>query len=236
MKKFFALVVIFCSAVVLVGCGRADDNRSMQYSWTVGLQMRHELSSEMITDGAVDSIREHLTSATYDKDINFNVRHIGAELRIDLRIADFDTFLTFVGQDLDDLDIVDFEVRERLFFIERTQTFENPLHLAMNRLQEINQFVRTQANVSATAPENFFVFRSTFRRSNVEGAYESRSTLAAFYYYFNSEAEYVVLFDRFANQPIWYAIGLLSAGVFMGGLFLVLRKPNTLQKPESVVE
>jgi len=43
------------------------------------------------------------------------------------------------------------------------------------------------------------------------------------HYYYIYDREYIELFDRFANQPIWYAIGLGATMIFMGGLYFMLK-------------
>ena len=236
MKKILVLFVAI-AALGLAGCSSRNNDGQEVFPWPVIFVIKYELNTEIISQDAVAGINIFLQSRTQNIDATAKAHHAGKTLQIEIEFDNYKTFLQFNGinPDEDDLKVIDIQFRERLFFLERTITFENPWLVIQDNMTAVNQIdqeVRTrvgQANIKGDA-EHIFVLRSSFRRTNVTGNYKNENMIIAHYYYFRGNGEnvpeQVKLFDRFANQPIWYAIGLGATGIFMLGMYFVLRKPK----------
>ena len=112
------------------------------------------------------------------------------------------------------------DISRGVFFIERTRTIPNPWALkTQNTIRHAFEYM-FGANVET---EISYIFASSHRRTRVEGATLERRGLAWFYIFENYEDD-IVIFDRFANTPIWYVIGVGATVIFMAGLWFILRR------------
>lgn len=108
----------------------------------------------------------------------------------------------------DDLQtVVHYEFITKMFYYERTQTFTNPLKLIT--LDDEAEYT--------------LVFISQIRRTSVTGNYASDTNGLTYNYYFKPDVDEIVIFDRFANQTMWYVCALGATALFMLATYLFLR-------------
>ena len=239
MKKVLALVIVFMSAsVFFAGCNPGTKESMETYPWQVIMVMKYTLSSETINAGAVGGIETFLDKEMEKVNGHAELHKSGKVLQIQLHFNTYRAFLNYNGfNNSESVRVVTFKMEETLFFFNRTQTFENPWLVLerndkMQRVNAINGEVEKWVGISAiTKVEHVFVFASSFRRTDVTGNYKMERDFSNYFYFFrgnsNAESEKVpeniVLFDRFANQPIWYVIGLGVTLIFGVGLYFGLR-------------
>jgi hypothetical protein len=213
------------------------------YAWTVVLAFEYQLKddAEKIT-GIDEAAFNNLFSGAG------RVFAKGKTLRAELAFQNYDAFLDFVvpteeRENYDDK-IVDFLYEEKTFFIERTQKFRNPWAVVDEFPTRVNEFksnvvllfdsflVDANGEVGGTpVVKDMFIFESPYRRSDVAGA-KYENAFYIFYYYLGTAEQNpeIVIFDRFANQPIWYLLALLGTAAVVGiswAIFAFFRSRKT---------
>ena len=250
---FFAFVGLTFTATFLSGCGTLDPEYRT-YPWTVVLMMRFTLPSGDTNQSAIDNVLSYIDDdVLYGVDARGSVGQSGSSLLVELRFThtcdndceevcarNFYNFSNFFSLDTDSEtlnNIVLFEWTESLFFFERTQTFKNPWIMAqggdMSSIHRVETRVRSQFTNIGENFEKFYVFQSAIRRSTMDNAYRSENMISHFNYFFRSCGETavqeIVIFDRFANQPMWYIIAVGGRVVFMTGFYFILRPRKVRQ-------
>ena len=136
------------------------------------------------------------------------------------------------------------EIVSSPFFLERTLTIPNPI---VPSLLETNS-LRTQRIIDhltqefgGTADVSFiYVFGSSFRRSdsNSPVAVERRGDawFHIFPVYEPQDLGDIIIFDRFANTPIWYGIGIAATVLFMAGIWFALRSRHPAPDQNSALQ
>jgi len=89
--------------------------------------------------------------------------------------------------------------------------------------------------------QRVFVFESNFRRTKVTGHFLRRNEISTFDYYFKETTDEITIFDRDANQPMWYAMGICATVIFMFVTYLVVansrkRRYNTSATSSTEVQ
>ena len=120
-----------------------------------------------------------------------------------------------------------------LLFVDRTITLSNPysrfLDTTANPTAQLLRDFNQIFNPNAAEPKNLaYMFTSSFRRTHVNSDTIEHDLLRInwkyFFYIDPSNPTDIVIHDRFANTPIWYGIAILLTILFMGGLYIVLRR------------
>ena len=128
------------------------------------------------------------------------------------------------------------DISRGVLFIERTRTIPNPWSAILadgnnGGTRAIKDEFERIFGVSNIESEITYLFVSAHRRTTTNADEIERHGLAWFYIFGDLEED-IVLFDRFANTPIWYVIGVGATVIFMAGLWFVLRgraRNNALQ-------
>jgi len=223
MRKLCAIFAILLVSVTFAGCGVKSTEDT--YPWQVILGITFEMKNEQILAGAVGTLKEKLDTP--------HVTHLGAkkELHIVFVFKDFSKFNTHFEMNVSDK--IDVEIITKTFFRERTITFKNPW-VAVSENEEardvtagIVETVRSTVTASyldpAILPEYYYIFASSIRRTNVPNSTRSQIT-GNYDYVFDDSTDEVLIFDRFANQPIWYGIAVGAAGIFMIAAYLLFAR------------
>ena len=240
LKKFTVFVMVLLTALVFTGCGVKTTEYSAKYPWPVILILKYELNPTTAdTTDAIKNINTYLDNLTKDKNIETGVYTDDSALEIQLGFEDYETFLDFNGVTKSDDElakVVGVKMEEKTFFYERTETFENPWKTIsgnMEKIIAINEEINT-ASLNYTSVEYFFIFDSSMRRTSVPAAYKSENMIADYFYYFYGDSgtrtDEIVIFDRFQNDPIWYVLAVIGAGVFMVAVYLIFRGKESKAK------
>ena len=184
--------------------------------------------------------QERLIQFNYGK--THTVQHSENHLRLQITFNNLASYIYFNEYDLnyvrfiriDQTAIVpstDVSVNWGLFFVERRVTMPNPFRLFFEgegtRAGKVLNFLK--AEFPEEEPYLVYMMLFSTRRTDTN-AYDSRRTpdLFGWEHVFITQAgeapEDIVIFDRFANPPIWYAIGIVATMIFMLVLYLLVRK------------
>lgn len=130
-----------------------------------------------------------------------------------------------------------------LFVIWRTITIPNPYqrffiaenapnsHLIMKKFND-------EFNGGRVVTENFYIFLSSSRRTEVNSD-ETVKTLSGYEYYFRvSEVNQkdVIIRDRFANTPIWYVLAVVATAGAMAAFYFILKSREKRKIIKAVTE
>ena len=234
-------------AGIFAGCARPDVEEPDP--WPVGIAFKYELTDDHISESVQDKIMDYLNELA--KGVERHALTVGAyasgdTMQIMLRFASYKSFLRFNGVNPtpEKMNFYSRTISKKAFFVERTITFVNPwiaLEDHTLRLDELDHFMRTAgAGVAPEVPtEHIYIFESDTRRTKMSGSYHTENTIAKYNYYYHADGTNavteIVVFDRFANQPLWYGLGLAATAIFMGGLYLILRKKTVVTPPTPIV-
>lgn len=152
----------------------------------------------------------------------------------------YQSYYNFSGVNLTSTANRTIETKTSLFFIERTITLSDPYERffdpSNNKAAAILDKFNEEFNASEDSHVDYgYSFSSTFRRTQVNSYKNDFSPADGIWqYYFNvssdptdpDAAKQIIIFDRFANTPIWYGIALAAALLFMVGMYVVLSKKS----------
>jgi len=210
--------------------------------------MQYQLQSETVPEGAVDAFKSWFKNQAGELGVGnivIEVGRSGTTLQVVVIYRNYKTFAQFNGLSTEDedLEIVSYKSTENLFFFEHTQTFPNPWvtlrsdAASIDRTTEINNEILKLFTLSPNNETLYaFVFRSWVKRSDVTGAYKMEDHFTFFDYYVRGSGEnvpeYITVFDRRANTPIWYVIGVGATLVFMAVAYVVFRATSRQRKKD----
>jgi hypothetical protein len=130
-------------------------------------------------------------------------------------------------------------INESTFFSDRTITLANPfnrLFTGVRSANAVNAFADAFNALGGEIDEYNYIFHSSFRRTNVVDADTRRDGLNHMYLFadISDEIGNIVIKDRFANTPIWYAIGVGIALVSMVLIYVTAKGRSKANKTGSV--
>jgi len=250
MKRFLLLCCLFLIVpVTFAGCAVKSAHEMAEYPWSVILVSKYELKDESVPAGAIDALSSFFSNQIGTSKIVCDVARIDKTLQIVLEFygdrnvkeqTGYKTFRQFYGlpSGKDDLRVVDFKLDVKAFFYERTQKFENPWKTVLEsesaKPDQINKEVEKWfgSALVSNVPEYVYLFESSFRRSSAEGAYKVVNNFSTFDYYYRASGDetvdQIVLFDRFENSPLWYAVAVGGTVLFMLLVYIIFA--NTRKK------
>jgi hypothetical protein len=83
-----------------------------------------------------------------------------------------------------------------------------------------------------------YVFSSSFRRTEVKNTVNQEQIGRTFNYIFTygdqNGTDEIVIFDRFANTPIWYGLAVLTSGIFIAGTYIIISRKRSGETPTPV--
>ena len=118
-------------------------------------------------------------------------------------------------------------------FNDRTTTLASPYARFFdtsnnNTTAELLHDFKTQFGDIGQTKNLGYMFTSSFRRTHVNSDTTQHDLLRTnwkyFFYIDPDNPTAIIIKDRFANTPVWYGIAILSTILFMGGLYLVLKR------------
>lgn len=128
----------------------------------------------------------------------------------------------------------------RTFVIWRTTTIPNPYNRYFKsenapNSQEIVERFNNDFNGGRPITENFYVFSTTTRRTETNAIKVEHNVLNYEYWFRvnSTNEEGVILRDRFANTPIWYAMAIVATAVAMAIFYFVMKELEKRKKHES---
>ena len=209
------------------------------------------MASETVPADALDALDTTITEMIGDYDMYAYVSASQGILQVELYFNSFTAFFDWNKVPEIERPVgVNRTITESAFFVDRELSFENPWVL-LERLDEEHD-TRARINAieararelftfaSANYKQYFFVFESTTRRSSVPSAYRHDNLIVFHSYFFRGNTigydtapPYIVIIDRFANQPLWYGLGLIATAIFMGIVLVILK---TRQKKAPSIE
>lgn len=175
-----------------------------------------------------------LVTFTYGKDVD--LRLADSELVLELEFDNRESFLYFNELDArnaqPEVDIV-----WRTFFVERTITMQNPFQRFLegegNRTMALIQFFNEELSTSDEEITLAYHFGSSFRRTSSNATYVERFAdgwMHIFVAESIAELDDIIIFDRFANTPAWYGVGVGATALFMIVLWMLLRPRTNLNQ------
>ncbi|MCL2755482.1 MAG: hypothetical protein FWE45_00300 [Firmicutes bacterium] len=124
-------------------------------------------------------------------------------------------------------------IERGIFFVERTITMQNPFRTFFenedsNRSMGIINHFKYEFNATTDDLSFIYVIGSSFRRTDTNATTSRRASNGDYYYYFAAtsleDVQDIVVFDRFANTPAWYGVGIGATLLFMGIFFILAKK------------
>jgi hypothetical protein len=240
VKKFSFLFVVLFSAALFAGCSvnNADENYTRDYPWGVVLVMKFNLAdAALIPAGTITGLNEYMDGRAANLNMNTQIWADDKVMQIEMYFNDYESFLAFNKIAYNDETLnsaVTVEMKHGLLYDERTITFDNPLLTLGNKIElgKINTEVRARLGASVTGDaEYYYIFESTVRRSRVDNTYrEAENQGTAYVYFFDENPAKVVIYDRFANYPVWYggAVAATAAAMLIIYLHLKRKRSNLL--------
>jgi len=147
-----------------------------------------------------------------------------------LEFPDLKSYQTFTGLDLTQAPYRTVEMNETLFLVERTTTLASPQSRFFNptAISTLLTGFNSAFNQSGEGIHGGYVFLSNFRRTSVPAADKrvfDPATRVYEYQFFTATTlnNEIVIFDRFANTPMWYVVAVGGAIVVMAGFYLISR-------------
>ena len=213
---------------MFVGCSSNNVHESREYpqNWGVILVMRYELRSEEVDANLLKALLDDMDVMFHGAQNAFHQTWVrGTALQVELHFERYEDFTKFFGLNKELDKTIDFKLQEEMFFVHRTIKFDNPWNHVINNDKVVHLRERVSwhyaGQLSATVDRrDVFVFASATRRSSVEGSYRTDRNVGEYIYYFNSSVEQIVIYDKFANSPMWYVTGIGATIVFMGIVYL----------------
>ena len=150
-----------------------------------------------------------------------------------IEFENYKSFYDFNGINLTSEANRKIETKTSLFTEERTITLSDPytrfLNPAKNQTAQILSDFNNLFNDGGKVDMGY-IFASDFRRTKTNAPeHENNLTSGFWQYYYGvtndpADAQEIVIFDRFANTPIWYGVAIVATGLFMGAFYLMSRK------------
>jgi hypothetical protein len=223
VKKVLVAFLIIVSTLVFVGCGSVSTEKFARYPWTVVMVMKYSVEKDSMKESDIQALN------TFLKDKHGEAFAISDEIvQIQLEFKDYTTFLGFFSVSGVDLSKVVKVVRqEKLFFIEDTIEYDNP----WTTIGEHATIASINDQVQHKSVEYVYVLNISSRLTKAVGSYQHTDEISEHHYFFKDTVEKIVLFDRYENPPIWYAVGIGGTIVFMGavyGIFTVIQRRKTV--------
>ncbi|MCL2586809.1 MAG: hypothetical protein FWE31_01055 [Firmicutes bacterium] len=233
MKKFLLILVVFPVAFLLTGC---IEDRTVAYADGLIVQAIR-ISNASFGDATNAEIREVIADAELGLG-EFHINRSGNMLQIILEFGSRENFLAFNGVTISP-PVRDAEVEFVVtsFFVERTLTIPNPFYpvdtTAKNgTARDLSDLLVSE--FGGTGVQLFeYVFGSSIRRTSSNAEHIERYG-DGWFHFFTPEhlAEYdgyIIIFDRLANTPAWYGVGVAATLVFMLAVWLMFKGRNQPQ-------
>ena len=183
------------------------------------------------------------TDITFDYFVNYAIRHnnAGTHSTVSMRII-FGNFYSYVKYN--DLALTRVQVERSLFFIERTTKFnaytkffdsEGQSKKSAAIVSEFNKEFDLVTLEKTPKPEYLYVLAESMRRSETN-ATKTESEFGDYTYYFkvaNDRQNYVEIFDRRPNTPIWYGIAVGATVIAMGLFYIYIKSDMAIKKAEQ---
>lgn len=205
-------MLLLFPVVFLVGCsdiGISDD-------WPGGQVIQ---LITLTTNQSVSQIEAALEDIDYIEDVR---RHTSGDIEVILLFDNAEDFFRFNDIIFPSREAV-FKVVRTTFLVEQTITIQNPIYRFDNLIGASK--VADKAGETSFTVDVYYAFLTRVRltSSNSSRTERYQGYWAHFFTLDDAEdTEYVVLFLRTANTPIWYGIGVIATFIFMLGLWLVL--------------
>jgi len=165
-------------------------------------------------------------------------------------IIEFDNWESYVYFNEMDLQVIprtQVDINRGLFTIERTITMQNPFRTFFDNTYQVGTQNRTymlvqelnKLNGDVGDIELVYILHSSFRRGSTN-ATSSRRNIAegTWEYHFaitdTSDIPPIIIVDRFANTPIWYAIGVGATIIFMLGIYIISKSKSKIKSVDQV--
>jgi hypothetical protein len=226
VKKFFLFFALVSVSVSITGCAPKTTRTFNDYAWPVILIMQFELREVTVEQNAISSLKELIN--------NENVIHEQNILQVGLVFDNYDKFAEYFGINPNAYKSIDTQIVKSTFFYERTITFKNPwntvLGHARNKITSIHLAVTSLFNLKnpSADPGYIYVLSSSFRRTKVDNTIGREQNGRTFDYVFmyggQNGTDEIVIFDRFANTPIWYGSALFACGIFIACAYVTFLK------------
>jgi hypothetical protein len=212
-KKFLIACVFLFVGAGFSGCTNYNRDETIEYPWPIILIMKYELKTETVPMEALNNLSSQ---------IEWDIYQSGTTVQIEMYFENFAAFAELFHVEQFPVSVVQ---KQKLFFIERTIKFQNPLSVApLAPIDALNQKVAAAYTTYLNDGYNlYYVLESQTRRSRLDAAYKSENKTTHYLYYFKPDAAEIEIFDRFANQPIWYALALVGTGAFMAICYGILK-------------
>ena len=179
----------------------------------------------------------------YGKQVTIEIYEDTPTISLTLDFDNYYSFIWFNEIDLTTAREATIEWNENLFIRTRTVTMQNPFARFMEsgpdtRGMRLKRHFADGAGDIADL-QLVYVHLSSFRRTNAGEDYRRRNGEIWEYHFhanFGDDIPDIVIIDRVANPPIWYAMGVVAALLFMAGLYFVLkyRSGNNTQDIQSL--
>jgi len=230
VKKCALVLLILLSAALVAGCTQKPKEELIEYPWAVILVLKYELNDAEVPTNSIKELETELK-----KTLPVGVFHNDTDLQIQLEFKDYEAFMKFNGSEMA---AVKHRHEKKLFYIERTLTFENPWEVVdSTKINAITTEISGRGLLIKSDAKHFFVLETGFRRSSVETAYKSENLITHWNYYFYGCGEEapteIVLYDKFANQPAWYMVAIGATAIFMLLMFFVYRAKSKQPPPRN---
>ena len=235
VKKIFLLLAIIPLAFVLTGCDPVVDSDEQPPRNPSIVQV---LTTDVAAEATIDmnDLRTRLIAAhdfLNDDRVEFELQRGTTTVQLMMLFSRSDWFwfedLGTVARDITT------DLQRNAFFFQQTITIPSPF-TGQAQSQRTNNLVNWfyQEFSANTRVQNSVVLVSSFRRTRVDNSHRERHFDGWWYFFDVDEYGYledIVIFDRFANTPAWYGVGVGATAVFMLILWLVLR--NRRQTPSQ---
>jgi len=224
MKRFgLILCVLVMCGLGFSGCANYNGEKEQDYPWSVILIMKYDLKTETAPADALDQIKAQINPIMGENE--YSVWQSGTVVQIEMYFENYSAFAEMFH--VEQIAQVKVSTSEKLFFIERTIKFQNPIKDIKDKktLNDVDTKVKTAYGDYLTLNPYglYFVLESPTRRTKIETSYKHENVGLHYMYYFRNDVDQIEIFDRYANQPIWYVIGLGGTFVFMGLIWLYFK-------------
>ncbi|MCL2570383.1 MAG: hypothetical protein FWE16_04220 [Firmicutes bacterium] len=256
MKKFLIIPLLVFVAVTFVGCSsvtaavsRLPDGRVLQIvefrfdeTTTQNLFDTNEIYNflgdpkfGLTTTRSETTVIHNGESLTFTFGMYYTLERADYAIRLTLEFDNFDSYAYFNGIP-HDYDTQTIDIQRNVFFVERTITMPNPFATFFesnsNRTLDIINHFTAQFGANKDDLTLVYVLASPIRRTSTNATSNQRTIDTHFYFFESTYAnmiDEIVVFDRFANTPIWYGIGVGATVIFMLVLYSILKRKSDNQ-------
>jgi len=249
VKNLFCGVMIVFAAIIFSGCSTFSGTESTQdkYPWSVILVLQFEMTAETIPANAVSLLKEDLKKEVTEGTPPqtrliepIEVFHYQKTLQVAFEFNDYKDFMAYF-EIAETENVININEIRTAFFRERTISFANPWRVIFSNAKAaaevagVISIVNSRFSLVSPKPDHFYVFESSFRRTDVQGTIPVDNDIGVYNYVFfydpaglhEKSRSNIAIFDRFPNTPLWYVSALGATVLFISIMYIVFaRKKN----------